>query len=59
MTQNSTLARQYGTRSISSYLHPVSGVTRGSTHITRRDGSGWQNFLDLKNAGVDMNLYPQ
>jgi len=60
MTQNAALARQYADSIYLSYLHPVSGVPRGSTHYhAAAMDPALANFLDLKNEGVDMNLYPQ
>ena len=60
MAQHLTLAQQYAESIYSSYLHPVSGVPRGSTHYQGAAmDPALSNFLDLKNAGVDMSLYPQ
>ncbi len=60
MAQNQAPAQQYADSIYSSYLNPISGVPRGSTHY---QGAAMDpavaNFLELKNSGVDMSLYPQ
>jgi hypothetical protein len=59
MAQNLTTAQQYAESVYSSYLQPVSGAPRGSTHY---QGAAMDpalaNFLELKNDGVDMTQFP-
>ena len=60
MAKNQTLARRYAESVYLGYLHPVSGVPRGSTHYhSAAMDPTLANFLDLKNEGADMNLYPR
>ena len=58
MAEKRALAQEYAESIYSSYLHPVSGVPRGSTHY---QGAAMDpalaNFLQLKNAGTDVSLY--
>lgn len=60
MKRNLATARQYAESIYSSYLNPVSGVPRGSTHYQGAAmDPALSNFLELKNAGTDMGLYPK
>lgn len=58
MLQKAAEARTYAMAVYVSYLHPVSGVPLGSTHYhSAAMDPALANFLDLKNAGLDIAQY--